>query len=179
MRHQKKKHKLGRTSSHRKAMLANMAASLIKYERIQTTDAKAKALRPFVERLISLGKKGDLHARRTALSRLRDKDALHKLFAEVGPRMGDRPGGYTRIMKLTRRGGDNAPVSLIELVDTDLQRIMAARGYDEEDVEDILSASEGEDQAAEEAPAEEAPAEEAPAEEAPAEESSEEDASKE
>jgi hypothetical protein len=82
-------------------------------------------------------------------------------------------------MKLTRRGGDNAPVSLIELVDTDLQKIMAARGYDEEDVEDILSASEGEDQAAEEAPAEEAPAEEAPAEEAPAEESSEEDASKE
>lgn len=149
MRHQKKRHKLGRTSSHRKAMLANMAASLIKFERIQTTDAKAKALRPFVERLISLGKKGDLHARRTALSRLRDKEALHKLFAEVGPRMEERPGGYTRIMKLTRRAGDNAPISLIELVDTDLEKIMAARGYDDEDVQDILNASDGEEEAAE------------------------------
>ena len=155
MRHQKKKHKLGRTASHRKAMLANMASSLIKYERIQTTDAKAKALRPFVERLITLGKKGDLHSRRVALSRLRDKEALHKLFAEVGPRMDGRPGGYTRILKLTRRPGDNAPISLIEFVDTDLQKIMAARGYDDEDVQEILDSNGEEDEGQEDGAEEE------------------------
>ncbi len=117
-----------------------MAASLIKYERIQTTDVKAKVLRPFVERLISLGKKGDLHARRVALSRLKDKEALQKLFGEIGPRMAERPGGYTRILKLKRREGDNAPISLIEFVDTNLSLIMAARGHDEEDIKEMTSA---------------------------------------
>lgn len=139
MRHLKKRHKLGRTAAHRKAMLSNMAASLIKYERIQTTDAKAKALRPYVEKLITLGRRGDAHARRLAFSRLRDKEAVTRLFAEIGPRMAERNGGYTRILKLARREGDNAPISLIELADTDLQKIMAARGYDEETVKEMTA----------------------------------------
>ncbi len=141
MRHLKKRHKLGRTASHRKAMLANMAASLLKYERIQTTDAKAKALRPYVEKLITLGKRGDQHARRTAFSRIRDKEAVTKLFGDIGPRMAERNGGYTRILKLAKREGDNAPVSMIELVDTSLERILAARGYEDEDIKELLEAA--------------------------------------
>jgi len=104
-------------------MLANMAASLIKHERIQTTDSKARALRPFVERLVTFGKKGDLHSRRVVLSRLRDKDATHKLFEAIGPRFAERPGGYTRILKIGRRDGDAATISLIEFVDAAEARI--------------------------------------------------------
>jgi large subunit ribosomal protein L17 len=137
MRHLKKTKKLGRTASHRKAMLANMASSLIKHERIQTTDAKAKALRPFIERLITLGKRGDLHARRLANSRLRDREATQKLFNEIAGRMEERPGGYTRIIKLSRRKGDNAPLSLIELVDVDLARILSLRGASDEEIADM------------------------------------------
>ena len=131
MRHLKKGHKLGRTASHRKAMLANMAASLIKYERIQTTDAKAKALRPFVEKLITFGKRGDLHARRLVISRLRDKEATRKLFEDIAPRFDERHGGYTRILKVGRREGDAAPISLIEFVGTSYADVMAARDRDE------------------------------------------------
>lgn len=135
MRHQNKRFtKLNRTPSHRKAMLANMAASLIKFERIETTDTKAKALRSFVEKLITLGKRGDLHARRVALSRLRDNDATSKLFAAIAPRMQERNGGYTRITKLSNRRGDNAPVSFIEFVDVDLAAILRLRGATEEQI---------------------------------------------
>ena len=150
MRHLKKKHKLNRTASHRKAMLANMASSLIRYERIQTTDAKAKALRPFVEKLLTLSRRGDLHSRRLVLSRLRDKDATSRLFDEVAPRFKDRPGGYTRIVKVGYRSGDNAPISLIEFVDTTLADVMRLRGFDEEDAEALLDGV-AEDDAADEA----------------------------
>ncbi|MBH23774.1 MAG: 50S ribosomal protein L17 [Myxococcales bacterium] len=157
MRHLKKKNnKLNRTASHRKAMLANMAASLIRYERIQTTDSKAKALRPFVEKLITLSRRGDLHARRLVQSRLRDKEATSRLFAEIAPRFTDRPGGYTRIVKIGPRAGDNAPISLIEFVDTTLEDIMRLRGHDnaEEAAEALLDAVSPEDEEAEEAAAE-------------------------
>jgi large subunit ribosomal protein L17 len=134
MRHLKRQAKLGRTASHRKAMLANMAASLIKFERIQTTDAKAKALRPFVERLVSMGKDDSVHARRLVFSRLRDREATQKIFEALGPRMQERPGGYTRIVKLSRRKGDNAPMSLIELIDSDLDASLALKGASEEEI---------------------------------------------
>ena len=152
----KKNNKLNRTASHRKAMLANMAASLIRYERIQTTDSKAKALRPFVEKLITLSRRGDLHARRLVQSRLRDKEATSRLFAEIAPRFTDRPGGYTRIVKIGPRAGDNAPISLIEFVDTTLEDIMRLRGHDnaEEAAEALLDAVSPEDEEAEEAAAE-------------------------
>ena len=116
MRHMKSGRKLGRTSSHRKALFRNMVTSLFEHERIQTTDAKAKEVRRIAEKLITLGKKGDLAARRRALSYIRDKDVVHKLFAEISPKFEARPGGYTRIMKLGNRLGDNAPISVLELV---------------------------------------------------------------
>lgn len=117
MRHRKSGRKLSRKASHRHAMLKNMIASLLQHEQIQTTDAKAKELRPLVEKVITLGKRGDLHARRLAGRFVRDPEVLNKLFASIGPRFKERPGGYTRITKLGRRPGDNAPVSLIALVD--------------------------------------------------------------
>ncbi|VEN74778.1 50S ribosomal protein L17 [Candidatus Desulfarcum epimagneticum] len=117
MRHRKSGLKLNRTSSHRAAMFRNMATSFFKHERIRTTDAKAKELRKLVERLITLAKRGDLHARRQALSILREKAVAHKLFDEIGARFKDIPGGYTRIIKLGKRKGDAASLSLIELVD--------------------------------------------------------------
>ncbi len=109
--------KLGRTSEHRKSLLRNMAASLIAHERIRTTETKAKELRPFVEKLITLGKKDTLHARRRALSILPRKDIVHRLFGEISPRFNERPGGYTRILKLGPRKGDGASMAFIELVD--------------------------------------------------------------
>ena len=117
MRHRKSGLKLNRTSSHRKAMFRNMATSFFRYERIHTTDAKARELRRLVERLITLAKRGDLHARRQALSIIREKAVVHKLFDEIGGRFSEMLGGYTRIIKLGRRKGDAAPLSLIELVD--------------------------------------------------------------
>lgn len=117
MRHLKKGRKLGRTASHKKALLCNLATSLILHERIQTTTAKAKELRPFFEPLITLAKRGDLHARRQVAGLIRDKVALAKLFAELAPRFAARPGDYTRILHLGARQGDNAELSLIELVD--------------------------------------------------------------
>ena len=119
MRHGKVYRKLGRHSSHRMAMLANMAASLIKHEQIVTTLPKAKELRPIVEKLITLGKKGDLAARRQAISEMRDVAMVKKLFEVLGARYKDRQGGYTRILKAGFRYGDNAPVAVIEFVDRD------------------------------------------------------------
>lgn len=116
MRHRKAGVKLNRTSSHRKAMFRNMVTSLLKHEKIQTTDAKAKALRAWVDHIITLAKRGDLHARRQALSIVREKNVVHKLFAEATEKFGGRDGGYTRIIKIGRRPGDAAPVSMMELI---------------------------------------------------------------
>jgi large subunit ribosomal protein L17 len=121
MRHGYAHRKLGRTSAHRTAMFANMAASLIKHEQIVTTLPKAKELRPFVDKLVTLAKKGDLHARRMAISRVRDVDQVGKLFATLGPRYGARNGGYTRVLKAGYRHGDNAPMAVIEFVDRDVK----------------------------------------------------------
>ena len=117
MRHQKKTLKLGLTAEHRKALLANQVCSLIEHQRIKTTLAKAKAVRPLAEKMVTLGKKGSLHARRTALAVLRQKDAVKKLFEEIAPRSATRNGGYTRIVKLGARKSDSAPVAFIEWVD--------------------------------------------------------------
>jgi large subunit ribosomal protein L17 len=119
MRHRKGPRKLNRTSSHRKAMFANMAAALVKHEQITTTLPKAKELRRVVDKLISLGKRGDLHARRQALSTLRDRALVEKLFSTLAERYADRPGGYTRVLKAGYRYGDSAPIAIIELVDRD------------------------------------------------------------
>jgi large subunit ribosomal protein L17 len=117
MRHHRIGKKLGRDSAHRKALYSNLACSLIEHERIKTTEAKAKAVKPFAEQMITLGKRGDLHARRQALAHLRSQEVVHKLFSELGPRFADRPGGYTRIVKVGPRQGDAAPVAYLELVD--------------------------------------------------------------
>jgi large subunit ribosomal protein L17 len=117
MRHQKKTVKLGLTAAHRKALLANQVCSLIQHQRIKTTLAKAKAVRPLAEKMVTLGKKNSLHARRTALAVLRQKDAVQKLFADIAPRSAERKGGYTRIIKLGERKSDAAHVAFIEWVD--------------------------------------------------------------
>ena len=131
MRHANTNRKLNRTSAHRKAMFANMSASLIKHEQIVTTLPKAKELRPIVEKLITLGKRGDLHARRQAIAQMRDETQVQKLFAVVGPRYKGRNGGYIRILKAGFRYGDNAPLAVIELVDRDVD----AKGLDSGPVE--------------------------------------------
>ncbi len=120
MRHQNKTVKLGRTAEHRKALLANQVCSLIEHQRIKTTLAKAKAVRPLAEKMVTLGKNGSLHARRTALAVLRQKNAVKKLFDDIAPRSADRKGGYTRIVKLGARKSDSAPVAFIEWVDSPL-----------------------------------------------------------
>ncbi len=117
MRHRRKGRPLGRTASHKKAMLSNMATSLVRHERIKTTTAKAKELRPFAERLITLARRGDLHARRQAARAIHDKEALQKLFDTLGPRYAERDGGYLRILKLGRRKGDGSQVALVQLVE--------------------------------------------------------------
>jgi len=117
MRHQKKTIKLGRTAEHRKALLANQVCSLIAHQRVKTTLAKAKAVRPLAEKMVTFGKNGSLHARRMALSMLRQKDAVKKLFDEIAPRSADRNGGYTRIVKLGQRKSDSASMAFIEWVD--------------------------------------------------------------
>jgi large subunit ribosomal protein L17 len=117
MRHQKQRHKLSRDSAHRKALMMNLSKELIDHERIETTCAKAKAVKPEVERLITLAKRGDLHARRQALSALgQDKFMVYKLFEEIAPRYKERPGGYTRILKLGPRKSDATEMALLELV---------------------------------------------------------------
>jgi large subunit ribosomal protein L17 len=117
MRHQKKTIKLGRTAEHRKALLANQVCSLIEHQRIKTTLAKAKAVRPLAERMVTLGKNGSIHARRTALATLRQKNAVKKLFDDIAPRSAERNGGYTRIVKLGQRKSDSAKMAFIEWVD--------------------------------------------------------------
>jgi large subunit ribosomal protein L17 len=117
MRHQKKTIKLGRTAEHRKALLANQVCSLIEHQRIKTTLAKAKAVRPLAERMVTLGKNGSIHARRTALATLRQKNAVKKLFDDIAPRSAERNGGYTRIVKLGQRKSDSASMAFIEWVD--------------------------------------------------------------
>jgi large subunit ribosomal protein L17 len=119
MRHRRVGKKLGRDSAHRKALYSNLAGALIEHGRIKTTEAKAKAVKPFAEQMITLGKRGDLHARRLALAELRSQDVVHQLFADVAPRFADRPGGYTRIVKLGPRIGDAAEMVYLELVDFD------------------------------------------------------------
>ncbi len=119
MRHRKRGKKLGRNSSHRKAMFRNMVTSLFKNEQLETTDAKAKELRPVAEKMITLAKRGDLHARRQALSYMKDKTVTHKMFEELKDRYLDRQGGYVRIIKKGNRKGDGAPVSIIQLLPLD------------------------------------------------------------
>lgn len=126
MRHGMSGRKLNRTSAHRKAMLGNMAAALVKHEQIKTTLPKAKELRPVVEKLITLGKRGNLHARRQAIAVLGDAKMAAKLFDKLAPRYADRRGGYTRVLKAGIRYGDNAPMAVIELVDRDPE----AKGLD-------------------------------------------------
>ncbi|HEY7196199.1 MAG TPA: 50S ribosomal protein L17 [Gaiellaceae bacterium] len=117
MRHQRAGRKLGRDSAHRKALYANLAVALIEHGRIKTTEAKAKEVRPLVEKMITLGKRGDLAAHREAVRVLRSKPAAHVLFTEIAPRFADRPGGYTRVVKLDPRQGDSAAMAYLELVD--------------------------------------------------------------
>jgi large subunit ribosomal protein L17 len=132
MRHRKAGRKLNRTASHRGALLASLAAALIKHEQIVTTLPKAKELKRVTDRLITLGKRGDLHARRLAFARIRDDAMVAKLFDTLGPRYADRPGGYTRVMKAGFRYGDAAPLAVIELVDRD----ESAKGLDSGPVPD-------------------------------------------
>src|SRR3984893_9699920 len=132
MRHGKVYRKFNRTAEHRRAMFANMCAALIKHEQIMTTLPKAKDLRPIVEKLVTLGKRGHLHARRQAIAEIRDVAMVKKLFEVLGPRYKERNGGYTRVMKAGFRHGDNAPVAVIEFVDRDV----AAKGLDSGRVEE-------------------------------------------
>ena len=117
MRHHRSGRKLGRDASHRKALYANLAGALIEHGRIKTTVTKAKAVKPIAEQMITLGRRGDLHARRQATAFLRSKDVVHKLFTEVAPRFEDRPGGYSRIIRIGPRPGDSAEMVYLELVD--------------------------------------------------------------
>ena len=117
MRHHRSGKKLGRDASHRKALYANLAGALITHGRIQTTVTKAKAVKPFAEQMITLGRRGDLHARRQAMAHLRSQEVVHKLFAEVAPRFVGRPGGYSRIVRIGPRPGDAAEMAFLELVD--------------------------------------------------------------
>ena len=162
MRHGMKQRKLNRTSQHRTAMFANMAAALIKHEQIVTTLPKAKELKPIVEKLITLGKKGGLANRRLAIARLRDEAQVQKLFDTLAPRYEDRAGGYARVMKAGFRYGDNAPMAVIELVDRDV----SAKGQDsgpeftdsEYEAEEKEEAGKPGPKAAKKAPAKKAPA---------------------
>ena len=141
MRHKMRGRKLNRTSSHRKAMFVNMTASLLRHEQIKTTKPKAKDLRSFAEKMITLGKRGDLHARRKAMSFLQDKDVVSKLFDTLAERYKDRQGGYTRVLAAGFRYGDSAPMAVIELVDRDPD---AKGAEDRERHEAMLEAEENE-----------------------------------
>lgn len=170
--------RLGGSASHQKLMLANLATALFEHGRITTTETKAKRLRPLAERLITFARRGDLHARRIVMATIRDKDVVHHLFAEIGPRYADRPGGYTRIVKVGPRKGDNAPMAIIELVEgaSETTKVVreaeAARGSkfekDEKAAADEQSATESDAPEADAAEAPEAEATEAKADEADA-----------
>jgi len=171
MRHGRKFNHLGRTADHRRAMLANMAISLIKHKRITTTLAKAKALKKYVEPLITRSKDDSTNSRRVVFSYLQDKEALKELFGPVAQKVGDRPGGYTRIIKLGSRKGDGADIAFIELVDFDENMLKGPKAEKKTRRSRKSSAAKAEAPATEEAApaAEEVKAEEAPAEEAKAE----------
>jgi large subunit ribosomal protein L17 len=160
MRHNKSGRRLGRNSSHRKAMMRNMVTSLFDAERITTTDSRAKELRKLAERLITLGKRGDLHARRQAAEVIMDRKVVTKLFERIAPRFATRPGGYTRILKLGSRLGDNAPQSIIELVEEEFTpKVKAAKPKKAAPKKAKKAAPVAEESTAEEtAPAEAAPA---------------------
>ncbi|MEQ8822226.1 MAG: 50S ribosomal protein L17 [Sumerlaeia bacterium] len=136
MRHRKHRHKLSRTTGHRNALLRNLAAALIQHERIRTTEAKAKALRPYIEKLVTLGKKGETHHYRQAFSKLQSKEAVKKLFTEVAPRFAERPGGYTRIIHDLRRAGDGAVMAYIEFVDAEVAVAAAPAAKEESETSD-------------------------------------------
>ena len=188
MRHRKKFNHLGRKKGHRSSMLANMACSLIEHKRINTTLAKAKALKKFVEPLITKSKSDTTHNRRIVFSRMKQKNAVAELFRDVAVKVADRPGGYTRIIRLGNRLGDNADMAMIELVDYNdtyvtkkkktTRRSRRGKKTDtnsqeviNEQLDEVVEEVVVEEAPVEEAPAEEAPAEEAPTEEAPAEDS--------
>jgi large subunit ribosomal protein L17 len=122
MRHQVKKGNLGRNTAHRRALLRNLVTSFLERERIRTTLAKAKAAKPVAEKMITLGKRGTLHARRQALAYMTKESAVQKLFSEIAPRFSERPGGYTRIVKLDRRAGDGASMAMLELIGTEFKK---------------------------------------------------------
>ncbi len=173
--------RLGGSSAHQKALLANLATSLFEHGRIKTTEPKARALRPYAEKLITHAKKGTLHNRREVLKKIRDKDVVHALFAEIGPFFADRDGGYTRIIKVEARKGDNAPMAVIELVrektvtsEADRARRVKATKKAPEVAAAAPVAEEAEAEVVEETPAEEAATEAAAVEEAQAEEATEE-----
>ena len=183
MRHGKKFNHLGRKKGHRSSMLANMACSLIEHKRINTTLAKAKALKQFVEPIITKSKSDTTHNRRIVFSRIKQKAAVAELFRNISAKIGDRPGGYTRIIRLGNRLGDSAEMAMIELVDYNeiyvpkkkkpsTRRSRRGSKKYKDQIEEVIEAVEAptEEAPAEESPAEEAPAEETPAEEAPAEE---------
>ena len=174
MRHNKKFNHLGRTASHRSAMLANMAISLIMHKRITTTVAKAKALKKYVEPLITKSKEDSTNSRRVVFSYLQNKEAIKELFSTVSEKVGDRPGGYTRIIKLGTRQGDAAQVCFIELVDFDPEMAKDTKKKStrrsRKSAPKAEAAAPAAEEAKAEAPVEEAPVEEAPAKEAPAEE---------
>ena len=158
--------RLGGSSSHQKALLANLATSLFEHGRIKTTEPKARALRPYAEKLITHAKKGTLHNRREVMKKIRDKDVVHALFAEIGPFFADREGGYTRIVKVEARKGDNAPMAVIELVrektvTSEANRAKRAAG----NAAKVAPAAAAPQEVAEEIPAEEAPAGETPLQE--------------
>ena len=128
MRHRKTGRRLGRNSTHRNAMFRNMVTSLFRYEQLETTDSKAKELRPIAEKMITLAKRGDLHARRQALSYIQDKDVTHRLFEELKDRYSDRQGGYLRIVKKGNRRGDGAPVSVVQLLPAEQEKKTKKKG---------------------------------------------------
>ncbi|MDA7662122.1 50S ribosomal protein L17 [Verrucomicrobia bacterium] len=172
MRHLKRNAKLGRKGAHRNAMLANMVCSLIKNKRVTTTLAKAKAVRPVAEKMVTLGKKGSIHHRRLAASRLHQEDAVQILFNEIAPGHQDRPGGYTRIIKLHERRGDAAQMAMIEFVES--SSAAEADGSSDSTSETAAETPTTTEASATEAPATEAPATEASVTEAPADTASEE-----
>ncbi len=165
MRHARAGKKLGRDSAHRKALYSNLAGALIEHGRIKTTVTKAKAVKPIAEQMITLGRRGDLHARRQATAFLRSRDIVHKLFAEVGPRFKDRPGGYSRIIRIGPRPGDAAEMVYLELVDEEYVATQREERTPAPAAEAAVPA-----EAAEEAPETEAEAVEAPEADAPSDE---------
>src|SRR5207237_469637 len=175
-RHARTGKKLGRDSAHRKALYSNLAGAVIEHGRIKTTVTKAKAVKPIAEQLITLGRRGDMHARRQAVAFLRSKDIVHKLFSEVGPRFAERPGGYLRITRIGPRAGDSAEMAYLELVDSPLvfktkledvpEEVAAVLGSTAEEPE-AEAAEEEEPEAEVEEPAEEQPEAEEPEAEEP------------